>query len=352
VSVLAFIVPGRLDQLTGGYLFDRRVVEGLRAMGRAVDVVELSGRFPEPDHTALGAARAALAALPDRSVAVIDGLALLAFGELIAAQAHRLSLIGFVHHALADETGLNEGERRRVAEREAALLRHLDGVICPSQATARAVAAYGVAAERVAVAPPGVAKPSRLARRRPGRGVIELLSVATVTPRKGHLLLLDALTTLADRPWRLRAIGSLTRDPATAAALRYEIGRRGLKARFALEGEWPPERLGEAYAEAHGFVLASYHEGYGMALAEALAHGLPVIATTAGAIPDTVPASAALLVSPGDAAALARALARFLDEPKLRAALAAGARAAATRLPDWASAVQGWARALDRLTAP
>ena len=351
MSGIAFIVPGSLEQLTGGYLFDRRVIEGLRAQGRAVEVIELAGRFPEPDEAARAAAGAALARCGDGDAVVIDGLALLAFADCLAAQVPRLKVVAFVHHALADETGLSEGERRRIAEREAVLLRQLRGVICPSAATARAVAAYGVPAGRIAVAPPGTAKRARLPRRRPARGVIELLTVATVTPRKGHLLLLEALAAIANRPWRCRAIGSLIRDPATAVTLRYEIGRRGLKSRFRLEGEWPPQRLGEAYAAADGFVLASYHEGYGMALAEALAHGLPVIATTAGAIPDTVPASAGLLVPPGDAAALTLALARFIDEPKLRAALAAGARAAAARLSDWPGAVAGWARAFDRLVA-
>jgi glycosyltransferase involved in cell wall biosynthesis len=351
VSGIAFIVPGSLEQLTGGYLFDSRVIEGLRAQGRAVKVIELAGRFPEPDETALAGARAAIATCADGGVVVIDGLALLAFLDCFSVKAQRLAVIGFVHHVLADETGLSEGARRRVAAREARLLRQLRGVICPSAATASAVAAYGVPADRIAVAPPGTAKPTRLPRRRPARGVIELLTVATVTPRKGHLLLLQSLAAIADRPWRCRAIGSLTRDPATAATLRYEIGQRGLKARFLLAGEWPPQRLGEAYAAADGFVLASYHEGYGMALAEALAHGLPVIATTAGAIPDTVPASAGLLVPPGDGTALTLALARFLDEPKLRAALAAGARAAAARHLDWPGAVAGWARALDRLVA-
>jgi glycosyltransferase involved in cell wall biosynthesis len=188
-------------------------------------------------------------------------------------------------------------------------------------------------------------------RRQPARSRVEFVCVASLTPRKGHLILVEALAALADRDWRCRCIGSLTRDPATAAAVRYEIGRRGLKGRIALAGEWEPSRLGEAYAAADAAVLASFHEGYGMALAEALAHGVPVISTTAGAIPETVPPGAGLLVPPGDAAAFAEALRRFLDEPALRARLAAGARKAGAQLPDWPQAVADWAAALDRLTA-
>ena len=348
---IVFLVPGPLDQLTGGYLFDRAIVEGLRATGCAVEVVELAGRFPEPDAAAISAASAAIARLPDGALAVIDGLALLAFADVLDEIGRRLRPIAFVHHALAEETGLSEREHRRIAALEGRLLRGLGGALCPSESTARSLAAYGLPRARLAVTPPGTLKPTRLPRRRAARGPVDLLCVATLTPRKGHLLLVEALAALADRPWRCRLIGSAERAPEHAALLRYEIGRRGLKGRIALEGEWPPARLPEAYAEADAFVLPSFHEGYGMALAEALAWGLPVISTTAGAIPETVPASAGLLVPPGDAAALTAALARFLEEPTLRARLAAGARAAGARLPDWPQAIAGWAAALDRLAA-
>jgi len=348
---LTFVVPGPLDQLTGGYLFDRHLVDGLRGAGRAVDVVELAGEFPAADAAARAAASAALAALPDGAVVVIDGLALLGFADGLEREAKRLVIVAFVHHPLADETGLGETERRRVAALEARLLKLVRGVLCPSESTARLVAAYGVPRSRLAVTPPGTPRPKRLPRRRPPRARLELLCVASITPRKGHLLLVEALTSLVDRDWHCRLIGSLTRDAATSGTLRYEIGRRGLKGRFTLAGEWPPAKLTAAYAAADLFVLPSYHEGYGMALAEAPVHGVPVISTTAGAIPETVPASAGLLVPPGDAAALGAALARFLDEPKLRAELAAGARAAGARLPDWPRAVAGWAAALDRLLA-
>ena len=347
----AFLVPGALDQLTGGYLFDRHVIEGLRASGRAIDAVELPGRYPEPDEIARRAAADALAGLRDGELAVIDGLALPALADCLEREARRLEIVAFVHHPLADETGLSERERNRVAALEARLLNLTRGVLCPSESTARLVAAYGVPRARVAVTPPGTAKPTRPMRHRPSRGRVELLCVASLTPRKGHMILVEALAALADRDWHCRCIGSLTRDAATASAVRYEISRRGLKGRIALDGEWEPSRLSEAYAVADLAVLPSFHEGYGMALAEALAHGLPVISTTAGAIPDTVPATAGLLVPPGDVVAFTEALRRFLDEPRLRARLAAGARKAGARLPDWPQAVASWAAALDRLTA-
>ena len=129
---LAFLVPGPLDQLTGGYLFDRRIVDGLRARGRAVEIVELAGSFPEPDAAACTAIGAALAALPDGAAAVIDGLALLAAADCLSAATRRLRLVAFVHHPLASETGLSATASGRIAALEATLLRQLCGAICPS----------------------------------------------------------------------------------------------------------------------------------------------------------------------------------------------------------------------------
>src|SRR6185295_6899285 len=115
LMTLAFLVPGPLDQFTGGYLFDRKVVDGLRALGRTVMVAELEGRFPDGDDIARAAASRTLAALPTASAAVIDGLALPAFADCLAREAQRLRLVGFVHHPLSLETGLSAGEARRYA---------------------------------------------------------------------------------------------------------------------------------------------------------------------------------------------------------------------------------------------
>jgi glycosyltransferase involved in cell wall biosynthesis len=348
---LTFVVPGALDQLTGGFLFDRHIVEGLRALGRAIDVRALPGDFPEVDAATRRAAAALLAALPDAALVVIDGLALPAFADCLLPQASRLKLIGFVHHPLALETGLDAEARARLAGLEARLLARMRGVLCPSAATAWVLEEYGVARGHIAITPPGTRKPAGPPRRASHDGPLRLLCVGAVTPRKGHLLLVDALAELADRAWELRCLGSLTRDPDAAEALTRAIARHGLGGRVSLLGEWPSERLGAAYAEADIFVLPSYLEGYGMAFAEALAYGLPIVCTTAGAIPETVPGAAAMLVPPGDRAALTDALRFVIDNAPLRARLAAGAAAAGAALPDWPAATRGWIDALDRLIA-
>jgi glycosyltransferase involved in cell wall biosynthesis len=351
LASLALLVPGPIDQLTGGYLYARHLVDGLRGRGVDVAVQELAGRFPDADDTAREAAGLALAALPDGAVVVIDGLALAGFRDVVPRAAQRLRLLALVHHPLPEETGLGDAEARGYAALEAALLPRLAGVICPSETTAAAVAACGVSPARIAVVPPGTQKPAASRPQREPDAPLRLLCVATVTPRKGHAVLIEALARLGARHWRLDVIGSLTRDPATAAAVRDALARHDLTARVALLGEWPRARLSEAYAAADLFVLASYHEGYGMAFAEALAHGLPIVATTGGAIPEVVPPSAGILVSPGDVAALADALARLIDDAALRARLAAGAVAEGNNLPSWDDTVERWLAAAGRFVA-
>jgi glycosyltransferase involved in cell wall biosynthesis len=182
-----------------------------------------------------------------------------------------------------------------------------------------------------------------------GWRALELLCVATVTPRKGHAVLMEALGRLRQRNWRLTCVGSLQRCPATVAALRRQISALRLDASVRLLGEVDAATLASCYQRADVFVLPSYHEGYGMALAEAVAHALPVVSTQAGAIAETLPAGAGVLVPPGDSAALAAALERLLEEPGLRQRLAQGAAAARAALPDWAQAGRRFAAEIQRL---
>jgi glycosyltransferase involved in cell wall biosynthesis len=340
VRDFVLILPGPIDQLTGGYLYARHLVDGI---GAAVSVCELPGRFPMADTAARASAAAALAALPDGACAVIDGLALAGFAECLPREANRLRLVAFVHHPLAEETGLDAVEQRQFAALESLLLPLFAGAICPSAETAAALEAYGCT--RIAIVPPGTLAGTRIDRsaRRPPW---ELLSVATLTPRKGHEVLIAALARLADREWWLTLIGSLDRDPACVERVRAAVAAHRLEDRVNFAGEWPQPRVRAAYEAADIFVLASFHEGYGMALAEAMAFGLPVVTTRAGAIPETVPESAGIFVPPGDALALAAALARVMDDAALRARLNVGA--AAVALPRWDETVRRWAAAAEK----
>jgi glycosyltransferase involved in cell wall biosynthesis len=177
-----------------------------------------------------------------------------------------------------------------------------------------------------------------------------LLCVATVTPRKGHAVLLQALAGLTHRDWQLHNVGSLTRDPAHASRVQALASDGEMADRVFWHGEVDAATLHAHYTQADVFVLPSLHEGFGMVVTEAVAHGLPVLATDAGALADTVPRKAGLQVPAGNAAALREALERLISDPGLRTQLAAGARAAALRLPGWTHQATQLGRLLQTFT--
>lgn len=344
-----FAVPGDINQKTGGYGYDRRIINSLRDQGRSVTVVELNGTFPVPDDVARSAAGNVLAALPDGTTLVIDGLALPAFADQLENRRQRSPVVALIHHALALESGLTAKSRDYFAAIEKAALRHVDGIITTSAATAAALDTNELPPIDVVVAVPGT-DPAPAARGSTD-GEVRLLCVASFIPRKGHLDLIFALAGCALLPWRLLCIGSLDRDPKTVVAVRQKIAHYGLGAQVTLAGEVNDETLAAAYANADIFVLPSALEGYGMAFAEALAHGLPVVGSGDGAVRDTVPEAAGLIVPVGDRDALRQALTRIIMDFKLRARLAKGSRAAGLCLPDWNKAGGTFGDALDRFAS-
>jgi glycosyltransferase involved in cell wall biosynthesis len=286
--------------------------------------------------------------IPAGRAIIVDGLALGVLPEGAAQLAGRNPVLALVHHPLALEAGLSSEQADALRRSERAALSAVQGVIVTSAATARLVAAeYGVPAERITIAKPG-SDPAPLAAGSRD-GVVRLLSVGAVVPRKGFDVLIAALATLGDLPWQLTIAGDRTRDLNATARLDADIAGHALENRVAVLGTVSPQHLATLYAEADVFALASHFEGYGMAYAEAIAHGLPVIGTTCGAIPDTVPSDASLLIPPGDIPALAKALRRIIGDSDLRQRLTDGARAAAPQFPTWRQSAEIFAERLEML---
>jgi glycosyltransferase involved in cell wall biosynthesis len=345
VRRVAFAVPGDLATPTGGYAYDRRMIGEIERLGWSVDVIALGDGFPRPGMDARKTARERLIAIPASRPIVIDGLAFGALPELAAELAADHPLIGLVHHPLALESGLSaaEAENFRVSERAA--LANAGHVIVTSASTARLLAAeYDVPAESITIACPGT-DPAPAA---PGSedGIVRLLAVGAIVPRKGYDVLLAALATLQDLPWHLTIAGDRTRDFEAAARLETALAMFALAERVAVLGAVSDERIAALYEGADVFTLASRYEGYGMVFAEAIAHGLPVIGTRAGAIAETVPHEAGVLVPPDDAAALAKALRRVVEGPEERRRMAAASREAARKLPTWQDSAKVFAGVL------
>ncbi|MGQ7247967.1 glycosyltransferase [Halomonas sp. V046] len=350
---LTLVVAGDLDQPTGGYRYDGRIVDGLRRAGVEVHVRGLDGVFPGADQRAALAFDAALSDCRDGAAVVVDGLVMGNLPEVVERHADRLDLTALVHHPLGDETGLTGRCRARYHRREIAALRRVARIIVTSAFTARRLAELGLTGAALAVVEPGV-DPAPLARHAwpaaPG-DPLRLLCVASLTPRKGHRVLIQALSGLGHRRWRLDCIGAGDRDREEALALERLVADLGLRDRVALHGEVAETALDAAYRAADLAVVPSLYEGYGMVVTESLARGLPLVATRGGALADTVPVSAAWQVAPGDVDALREALEAWWREPAERERRREGAVCARASLGDWERAATAFGQALGVLPA-
>jgi glycosyltransferase involved in cell wall biosynthesis len=343
----AFAVPGALDTPTGGYAYAREILARLPAHGIAASLVRLPDAFPDPRETDLVETARLLADLPPEAALLVDGLA---YGAIPAATIDALArpIVALCHHPLGLEAGLAPDRAAALVASERAALARAVRVVVTSPATAATlVRDFAVPEGRIVVAEPGTA-PAARATGSPAGAPPALLAIGAISPRKGYDVLIAALARLSDRDWTLTIAGPTNRDPATVAALRAQAAQAGLAERIRFAGAVDDATRDALYAGADLFVSSSLYEGYGMVLAEALARGLPLVASTGGAAADTVPDAAALKVPPGDVAALAAALARALDDPDLRARLAEASFAAGRRLPTWDDAT---ARIADTLRA-
>ena len=337
-----FAFPGDLATPTGGYGYDRRIIEELSALGANVRPISLPASFPYPSVEDLAESDRLLSD-STRDGLIIDGLA---FGALPAELAGRVAPrpVALVHHPLFLETGLAPDRAALLRTSEDKALPHAGAVLTTSRMTADIVArAFGVAEDRLFVALPGI----DAAPRAPGSadGVIHLVSVGSLLPRKGYDDLLRALAGV-DGEWRLTIVGSLDLDPDCARSIRGLVAVLGLSARVKMEGALPANEVAARYGSADAFVTASHFEGFGMAIAEAIACGLPVVLANEVAAAGAAPADAALTYPAGDVAALRNALQAIVKDNALRVRLAARAWAAAGSQPRWRDAAETVLRAV------
>jgi glycosyltransferase involved in cell wall biosynthesis len=349
VSKAFFLVPGSFNTRTGGSIYDRRMVGALRDRGWSVDVVELGGAFPDPSEEELKDGAAALAACPDRSIVVVDGLCFGAMPDIMLSERARLRLVPVIHLPLADEFGLDAATALRRADAERRALTAASIVVVTGRETFAAQSRFGVSPDRVVIVRPGT-DAAPISRGSSGPGV-HLLCVAAFTPGKGHDLLIRSLAGNRDLSWSLTCVGSTNRCPATVADFRTTVARYGLDDRVSATGELDDEALAARFDEADLFVLATRHETFGMAVAEAIARGIPVVSTATGEIPAIVGPDAGILTAPGDVAALTTALSRVIRDATYRNHLRGGAIKARGQLERWSDAAIKMESVLEQVSA-
>ncbi len=343
------VVPEGFDdpgQPTGGNIYDQRVCAGLAEAGWDVLVATAGAAWPVADPGARADLARIVSAIPDGETVLIDGLIASRAASQLLPHAGRIRMTALLHMPLA--TALDTRHDASAQRSERAVLLAATGVVVTSEWTRQQVVTrYAIPAHRVHVARPGVDRVATPAR--PVHG--HLICVGVLSRHKGQDLLVEALAGLAERDWHCVLAGPLDRDPDFVDQLQTRITRLGYGHRVRLAGILTGAALSHAYTTADLLVAPSRSETYGMAVTEALAHGLPVIAAAVDGLPEALGCTAdgtrpGQLVPPGDPAALAAALADWLGDERHRHRLRAAARQRRSALRGWEQTTQEVANAL------
>jgi glycosyltransferase involved in cell wall biosynthesis len=340
VNAFVFAYPGDIETVSGGYLYDRYVIRELTAQGWDIELLSLGPSFPFPDEETLIKAGYLLSQIEPGKPIVIDGLALGVMPEAIAQASANHLIIALIHHPLAFESGLTTDQQVKFQRSEKLALSYADHVIANSPLTAQTLMeSFGVDGKKITTVIPGtnqVSPPLHQVRNHfTSENEFKWLSVGSIIPRKGFEVLIEALAPLNEMPWSLSIVGDNTRDVKAYSDLLEKIASFHLQDRIHIHGVIDSMRLDSLYRGADGFVLASLFEGYGMAYAEALSYALPVVGTSGGAISQTVPDSAGILIPPGDVTSLTAALKLVMLDSHRREQFSLGAKEAAENLPTW-----------------
>jgi glycosyltransferase involved in cell wall biosynthesis len=345
VTAVHVVVPEGIDdpmRPSGGNVYDRKVCDGLAALGWSVHEHSAPGDWPVADSAAHANLGALLGGVPDGEVVLLDGLIASTSPDVIVPEVDRLPVVVVVHMPVGDASP-------QAADLERAVLSNVAAVVTTSRWTQRwLLDHYGLPGDRVHVAEPG-AETADLACGTPNGG--SLLCVGAVRPAKGHDVLVAALATLQDLAWHCTCVGALDLDTQFVERIRDQAAEVGIAGRLTFPGPLKSIDLDSAYNGADVLVSASRAETYGMVVTEALAHGLPVVATSVGGVPEALDGTngttrPGLLVAADDPYALATALRGWLDDSDQRQHLRKAARARRLALRDWDHTSRRLARVL------
>ncbi|PSP73372.1 glycosyltransferase family 1 protein [Halobacteriales archaeon QS_3_64_16] len=352
---IGFFVYGEVETTSGGFLYDRKLIENLRERGDSVEVIELP--WPSYPRGLVSGFTTDLDRLEgDFDLFLQDELAhptLLGLNARLRRK-YGTPIVSIVHHLRCSETGPRSAKVcYRAIERR--YLRGIDAAICNSAFTQESV--LDLATLPTTVAPPAgdrvdPAIDAETIADRARDEPFEVIFLGSVIERKGLDTLIEGLARLPNERWRLRIVGDTGVEPAYTRHVHRTISRLGVGERVSLLGALPDEALAAVLEGSHLLAIPSTHEGFGIAYLEGMGFGLPALATTAGGASEVViHGETGYLCSPGDVGAIARRVRTLADDREALATMGIAAREHYETHPTWAESAAQAGDFLDRVLA-
>jgi len=329
-----FLIPGNIHSLTGGYLYNMNMINGLKGKGHRVNVFGTDWQWKNIDSLEK-ICRHQLEKLPHGSCVVVDSLILASLHEIVQEFSEKLKFLGLIH--LPASYHILSGVHGKLADEELMALHHMRQVIVTGRFTFDLLCHVGLNPARIRQVEPGTDHFPR--KKRYKRVPSELLCIANYSSLKAQDLLIRALYKLTAWDWTFHLYGDMDRDREYCASMRSLIQQLRLEQRIIMHGIVERHEISGVFLNADLFVMPSLFESYGMALTESLAHGIPVVTTLAGNIPYTVPAGMGLLTEPGNEEQLADAIRSLFDDPLKYSALCTAASRYYLQSRSWVKAI-------------
>ena len=331
---LGLIIYGSLNMLSGGYLYDRKLVEYLRIHGDTVEIISLPWR----NYAAHLTDNISFKLPGNFDILIQDELN---HPSLIAANLgkHPCPVVSIVHHLRCSELRPEwQYELYRVLERK--YLQSVDGFIFNSQTTKRVVNGLTKNSKPGVVANPptdrfGEAISEKEIKARAIQNPLRILFLGNIIERKGLHILLEALRPLTF-DLKLDVVGSLTTDLNYAKQMQEFVMASGLSSIVKFQSSLDNEPLKQKLQQAHILIVPSSYEGFGIVYLEGMCFGLPAIGTTAGAAGEIIEhGKTGYLIETGDSVTLATYISQLASDRNLLTQLSLNARERYIQQPPW-----------------
>jgi len=310
-----FLIPGDINTLTGGYVYDKNIIEGLIKSGYTVNVHQLSNDFPFPSEENLKKCEAIYKSIPNGNPVFIDSLAFGPIHNILLMYQNKNPVIAIIHLPLTKNPNFSRAEREQFFLPEQNALKLANKIVAVSEFTKQIIIDYGIETSKIEVITPGVFKMPK--KQSYPDNPEKILCVGSYLPGKGQLLLVRALAKLKHLCWTLNMFGIQNFDLPYVQKIQTEIIAEHLDERIFINPPISGDKLTKAYLNADLFILPSFFENFSMALNDALNYGIPVITTDGGGIPLSVPKNMGIIIPKGNETDLKQTIENVLTDSLL-----------------------------------